>query len=253
MRNWLWPAIDDIEDAKKAAHAGASSAFLVGGVTGIVTVLHLCGVRFLPDWDAGNFADAVIFLVLGFFIYRFSRIAAVAALLLYVGGQILMMKAVGFRFSVLPILFTLYFVSAIRGTFEYHNFKRHETSEEPKPVPPQVFRAEQEVPKKRPIALISAGLLLLLAAFAGGYYFLTSQKQWPVFPLNSAIPQGTSASVSPALEVQTSDIPVDGESVFRLKDGRTVKGKILRDDEVYYTVETSGGREEIVIKEDIAS
>ena len=43
-----------------------------------------------------------------------------------------------------------------------------------------------------------------------------------------------------------------GTRTFKLKDGRTITGKVLLDDPVYYTVEVPGGRQEIVIKEDIA-
>src|SRR5947207_822438 len=130
MNNIFWPSIQDIEDAKKASKTGAGCAFFVAGATGLITVLELSGVHIIPGWNVLNFIDAAIFLVLGIFMMRFSRLAALGALILYVGGQILIMKQTGPRFNLLAIFFTLYFLSAVRGTFAFHEMKQQEEAAE---------------------------------------------------------------------------------------------------------------------------
>lgn len=255
--NFLWPPIDDIEDAKKAAHIGAGCAFLVAIITAIFTSLSLRGMKLFPGLNASSFVDVGLFLMIGFFIYRYSRIAAVAGLLLYAGEQILMMKTMGFRFSLIPLFFTCHFISGVRGTFDYHHMKKSELQEPTQIPPPQIFQQTPEVSKKRP-GLLWAAVLVLLAAFGTGtWYFLSYQK-------NKATPSSLTAVTNPQEAASdtgaasSSDafpqtvLPAPGETTFKMKDGKTITGRVLLEDDVYYSVETSGGRQEIVIKEDIA-
>lgn len=215
----------------------------MGIVTGIVAALPYFGVKLFEALSGASFMDAGIFLFLAFFIHRFSRIAAIAGLLLYVGEQVMMIKISGVRFSIVPILFTFYFVSGVRGAFIYHELKGTETPEE-KTVPPQVISQGETIPVKKPKRMMIFSLIFILLAgvLGGGYFFLAKKKGSVSSGENFS---GTSAD----LEIQE---PAAGERTFRLKDGKTVTGLVLMEDEVYYTVETSGGRQEIVIKEDIA-
>lgn len=255
IQNWLWPAIDDLEDAKKAAHLGAGCAFFVAVVTGIVTVLSVRGMKLFPGLDASGFLDAGLFLLIGIFIYRYSRIAAVAGLLLYVGEQIMMIKMNGFRFSLIPVFFTLHFIAGVRGTFDYHHLKKIEMKEVPLSAPPQIFpQAPAEVPKtKKKWALLAVVVLGAVAALlAYGYYYRHFRPlQFSGAPGSAQTQEVPSSGLAaPAAEAETQLVP--GERSFKMKDGKTITGRVLMEDDVYYTVETSGGRQEIVIKEDLA-
>lgn len=256
---WIWPTIDDLESAKKAAHKGAAAAFVVTIVTGVVSLLAVRGVAIFKELaDGSGFIDAGLFIIIGFFIYRLSRIAAVIGLLLYVGEQVISIQSNGFRFSIMMIILTSYFIAGVRGTFEYHHLNKNETPEA-KPVPPQIMpQVPVEEPKKKNKFLLPAVLLIFAALAAAGYYLLQQSKaHQSVSSAHSSelaqtasspdIPKNTPSETS---EVQPS---ADGEArTFHLKDGKTVRGRIVMEDDVYYTVETSGGRQEIVIKEDLA-
>lgn len=257
---WLWPTIDDLESAKKAAHKGAAAAFVITIVTGVVSFLAVQGVAIFKELtDASSFIDAGLFLVIGFFIYRLSRIAAVIGLLLYIGEQVISIQTHGFRFSVMMILLTSYFIAGVRGTFEYHNMNKNETPEA-KPLPPQIMpQTPVETPRKKTGFLLPAVFILFAAAIALGYYFLQQGKEHQT--VSSAHSSGTAPSVSSSGDPQTipsfkrpeAEPPSGGEDqTFHLKDGKTIRGKVLMEDDVYYTVETAGGRQEIVIKEDLA-
>lgn len=259
IMEWLWPTIDDMESAKKAAHKGAAAAFVITIVTGAVTFLAVQGVEIFKDLaNSSSFIDAGLFLVIGFFIYRLSRIAAVIGLLLYIGEQVMMIQAAGFRFSALMILLVCYFISGVRGTFEYHNLKKSETPEN-RPVPPQIMpQTLAEEPKKKNMFLIPAILVIFAVLAAAGYYVLQQSKAHQTVS-SAQSREITETESSPAVpnndfSETAGEQSVSGgeERTFHLKDGKTVRGRVLLEDDVYYTVETSGGRQEVVIKEDLA-
>lgn len=259
FKNYLWPDIQDIESAKKAAHMGAGCALLVGVATGVVTVLHMNGVKFISGWSTFNFLDAGIFLVAGLFLLRCSRLAALTALLFYVGGQVVMAQAGGYRFNVLPILFTLHFIAGVRGSFEYHSFKKHEFQEasSEQPLQPEGGSAETLEQSEQPAPAVKSrkGLwvilvFLLLAGAGGAGYYLVILKP-------SADTEGSSNVISHAISAGSEEEAAvseesSGQRTFRLKTGKTVRGHVVMEDEIYYTVETFGGKQEIVIKEDLA-
>jgi hypothetical protein len=131
----LWPTLDDAESAKKAARQGALFALFIGVGTATIATLNLKGVtyNFLGLSTDASFLHAAVFLILALFIFRFSRVAAILALALYVFERVDLFQrayqtagpARGQSFFI--ILLSPLFVNAVRGTFAY----RHLVDENP--------------------------------------------------------------------------------------------------------------------------
>lgn len=123
----LWPPVDTLDTAKSTAKLGAVTAAIVAGVTALFAILSLFGVEFASIWAL---VDAGLFALIAFGIYKMSRMAAVLGLLLYLWGQVSQILVTGRTNYILFLLFTLYLVHGIRGTFAYHKLKK----EAPEPV-----------------------------------------------------------------------------------------------------------------------
>jgi hypothetical protein len=120
-RRW-WPAIWDADSAKKASRDGASAAYFVGGLTGILAVASMFTPLKIVEPSA--LVDAVIALILGFLIHRkMSRTAAVGAFVMFVAERVYaaiehgMSAAIG----VLSLVLLAAFISGVRGTFAYQS------------------------------------------------------------------------------------------------------------------------------------
>jgi len=118
-RNWLWPEITDSESAAAAGRDGAAAAFVIAGIAAVFAVLAFFDVaNVVSPWA---WIDACVMALLGFFIRRMSRAAAVIALAWFVAARIQGAVAHGFASNVLLGLILLVgFVSGIRGTVAYH-------------------------------------------------------------------------------------------------------------------------------------
>jgi hypothetical protein len=125
--NWFWPAVDTIGAAQDAAKLGAYTAAIVAGITALFAILSLFGVEITSIWAL---VDAGLFALIAFGIYKMSRVAAVAGLLLYLWGQLSQLLDSGRTNWFLVFLFTLMFIGGIRGTFAYHKLKK----QQPEPV-----------------------------------------------------------------------------------------------------------------------
>jgi hypothetical protein len=121
QRAW-WPTLDSAETAKKAAHQGAYYALFIALVLSTITTLNLRGItdNFM-NLDAWAYVDATMFLLLGVFILRMSRTAALLALALYIAERAYGM-ANGQNVGLVAIVFGLFFVNAVRGTSAYRQF-----------------------------------------------------------------------------------------------------------------------------------
>ena len=117
--NWLWPDITDLESAAAAGREGAAVAFVVAGITAVFAVLsyfHVANV--LSPWAL---IDAGVMAILGFFIRRMSRAAAVIALVWFIAARIQGAITHGLVGNiVLGIILLTGFVSGVRGTIAYH-------------------------------------------------------------------------------------------------------------------------------------
>jgi hypothetical protein len=125
--NWYWPPVDTVEAARNTAKQGAIAAAIVSGITALFAILSLVGVEIVSLWAL---VDAGLFALIAFGIYKMSRLAAVIGIALYLWGQLNQILATGNSNYILIILFTLYFIHAIRGTFAYHKLKK----QQPEPV-----------------------------------------------------------------------------------------------------------------------
>ncbi len=124
FRQGLWPEISDVDSAKKAAHLGASASFWVAGLTAVFAVLGIFKVvKLLDGW---GLVDAAAFAVIGFFIMkRMSRGAAVAGLVFYIFERVYATATKGASAGLggVALVFTLYFINGVRGTFAYRRFR----------------------------------------------------------------------------------------------------------------------------------
>ena len=263
MKNFFWPEIDDLWSAKKACIQSCSILLLSGIVTGVLAFLQFRGISVAGWSSSASFIDSALFFVLAFFIYRCSRVASVAGLIVYVVGQ-----ALAFREKNYPpaaILFSVLLVSGVRGAFAFHEIKKGLSAEE---IKASLKSQQEEADPKPSLPKRITGWVILIAFAAGGFWLYKqsaqhkdsqveiqetveeNQKSPTPSAISKEIPavlQNTGASSSPS---PAAALP-SGERTFKLKDGRTLTGRVIADDPVYYTVKTSRGQEEIVIKEDI--
>lgn len=121
--NWIWPTITDAASAKNAAMEGVWAAGWVSLVTAIGATANIVfGTSFL-GLSARAYADVSIFALIGFGIYRMSRLCAVIGLLAYIAEVVYTGKTQsGWHFNWMIILFSLMYVNGIRGTFAYRTY-----------------------------------------------------------------------------------------------------------------------------------
>ena len=111
----LWPTIIDKVTAKKTSRHGVWAAGFVSVATAIMA-------RFGQIVSRAPFIDAILFAIIAFGIYRMSKIAAVAGLVLFIVVRIDTWIEHGMKNPIITILIALYFINGVRGTFAYHKF-----------------------------------------------------------------------------------------------------------------------------------
>jgi len=121
MANPLWPDVNDLESATRACRTAAGAAFFIAGVTALVAAIALAGTTIVPGINGWAFVDAAIFLVLGIFLRRFSRAAAIVALALFIIERInMMLQSTSPASLPLGLILTVLFVAGVRGAFAHH-------------------------------------------------------------------------------------------------------------------------------------
>ncbi len=115
---WIWPETSDDDSAKEAAKQGVWACSFIAIVTGGMAFFQAMG------FDSAAFVDAFLFAIIGFGIFKLSRTAAVAGLVLYLIERIYMWATFGSKNIAMAILLSLMFVNSIRGTFSSHKIKR---------------------------------------------------------------------------------------------------------------------------------
>ncbi len=118
----FWSKIKSIDEAKEFARAGFLAALICAGVTLTLVLLSFAGIVLLPGFDAFALIDVMLFAGLGWGIYRYSRICAVLALILYVAEQAYNVKNFETFNAVMAVLFIVFFAKGVRGTFAYQRF-----------------------------------------------------------------------------------------------------------------------------------
>ncbi len=283
FKRLYWPSVDDFEESRRAAGLGAGTAILVGTVTGIISWLNTHGHPVFSGIDSTGYIDMAVFLVLGFAITRMSRIAALAVLGFYVYGQLEMAKLLAAHGEsmrwFIPILFSINFINGIRGTLAFHELKKRGISEAEEMEAKKAEREESGEAEAMRVKQKRARIVLLVIIIAAGgflgytYFFKAkagglnaqSGSQVKISDASPSIPGNIvpvlpkakpgqsmlapSAKSQPAVQKPKAP-PPEGSLDFKLKSGKTIRGKIVYEDDVYYSVDT-GGAEEIVIKEDL--
>jgi hypothetical protein len=116
---WWWPDVSLVEAARKATIQGMWAAIFVAGVTGLFAAYALAsGQKAAAYIDAWAFVDSVIFGAIAFGLYKESRFAAVAGLVIFIIekiGQNLTAPAPSGIFVAVVII--ICFTGAVRGTY----------------------------------------------------------------------------------------------------------------------------------------
>jgi len=120
LKNRYWPAINDLATAKKVAKQGVWAAAFVAVVTAVFAILALLG-KPLAGVEGTALVEAAIFAAIAFGIWKMSRVAATAGLVLFVVEKILALQDRQRPVGVfLAIAITFAFANAVRATFRYH-------------------------------------------------------------------------------------------------------------------------------------
>ncbi|HWZ98868.1 MAG TPA: hypothetical protein VN025_14015 [Candidatus Dormibacteraeota bacterium] len=118
--SWFWPDVSAQDGAKNACRGAMWCAILVAGLTTVVALLALSGVKSLPI-DGSALIDAAIFGGIAFGLSRCSRFAGVAGFALFLFERIYLIAKVGFFMGggILGIVLLLGFFNGMRGAFAY--------------------------------------------------------------------------------------------------------------------------------------
>jgi hypothetical protein len=119
LKDTYWPDMSTSEAAALGVERASKTAYAVAGITGVLALLAWLDVfNLVSPW---SLVDALLFALLGFFIARRSRIAAVLGLALYLLEAIDRLLSGGGGsaggFSILAVIFTFFFINGIRGSF----------------------------------------------------------------------------------------------------------------------------------------
>ncbi len=119
----FWGKVDSRDEAIELSRSGAAAAFVCAGVTAAATAAAMFGYSLMPGFNAWALIDAALFAGLGWGVWRFSRIAAVLALVLYIAERAMMFSQTPSHLAVITVMFIIFFVNGIRGTVAYHRLR----------------------------------------------------------------------------------------------------------------------------------
>ena len=116
----MWPKIDDVAMAKKAAQQGLIAAFFVAMFVAFVPDFSESFYQVIPS-EYLNWIGMVVWLGIGAGIYFMSRLAAISAFVLFVLERLLSLQGDPRAFGLLlAIALALFFLTTIRATMRYH-------------------------------------------------------------------------------------------------------------------------------------
>lgn len=132
--NWAWPTVETPEAAARATRQAFWAAALCAAVTAGLAALAAAGVRFAQEWgfDWSALFDTSIFLLVAWGLWRHSRAAAWAGLVLYIAERAFMWSEFGIKNPVVAAIFILVFVGGVRGTSALYRMKKAARYEHPK-------------------------------------------------------------------------------------------------------------------------
>jgi len=124
----FWPAMTNTAEAKQVAKQGFWAAIVVAVITAAFTIGTIAMGSLVPGMpiNAWSFIDVGIFTAIALGIRKLSRIAAILGFVLYLSSQLSLLTAIGPQLARLPIFILLItaFLNGIRGTFQYHKFRK---------------------------------------------------------------------------------------------------------------------------------
>ncbi len=124
---WIWPPVTDATSAQKASKQGLWACAWCAGATLFLVVLSVLGVR-LFDFDIWALLDVLLFIVIGWGIYKMYRFAAMAGLALYIIERAFMWAEYGPKNPVIALIISLMFINSIRGIYAYHRYGKEQRS-----------------------------------------------------------------------------------------------------------------------------
>lgn len=133
---WYWPAIEDESSAEHATRAAVGVSGFIAAVTALSAVLSLAYHKPIFGIDGWGLFDAFIFAVIAWRISKMSRIWVIVGLLMY-------LLEIAYKLAtnpsgalgILTIIFILMYISAIRGAFAYHRYRKSESNPLAPPAP----------------------------------------------------------------------------------------------------------------------
>ena len=125
--------INDQESCAKAIRNGGIAAMISAVITGVFGIAGFFTSStdkdlnyFLEPWIL---VDAIFVVVLGIFVFRKSRIASTLLVIYFVGAKLIMWFELGTAKGLfMAIIFFLYYVTAMRGTYIWHSKYRNITT-----------------------------------------------------------------------------------------------------------------------------
>jgi hypothetical protein len=122
--------IRTVKAAVSAARCGAIAAYLFATIALTSSIVGASSLQlpFVPP--PGGFLDTGLFAALGWGIWRFSRICAGIALVLYLFEQAVSFGAYGPFSTTMVVINVLLYLNGIRGAIAYHRFGRMPISAE---------------------------------------------------------------------------------------------------------------------------
>jgi hypothetical protein len=119
--------ISDQSSCEHAIKNGSTAAFISAGFTFILAIIAVVFKNSLDKElsaiiDPGMIFDAVLMLILGYFIRKRSRIASVIIVIYWIYSKIYMITLTGRAGGFfIALIFFMYFLTAMRAIFIWHN------------------------------------------------------------------------------------------------------------------------------------
>jgi hypothetical protein len=124
---WWWPDVTTIESATKATRQGMWAAVFVAAVTAIFATVAAnsgdikFGTASISPWAL---IDSAIFAAVAFGLYKKSRVAAVAGLVIFGLEKLDQITSAGTVGNIfIAVIIALCFIGAVRGTYALHRFR----------------------------------------------------------------------------------------------------------------------------------
>jgi len=132
-KNVWWPDVSTVAGARSARMYGVWAALLSAVVTAIFASWSIVsGKEALGFVDASGFVDVAIFAAIAFGIYKGSRFAAIAGLVVFAGEKVYQMTVSSTGSGIfLALALTYCYVIAIRGTYALRRLRAGQSTGQP--------------------------------------------------------------------------------------------------------------------------